>query len=134
MKNYLKNMVLGLDNVVEGDLNPSSDLPTHVELYKAFQEVGGIVHTHSTEGVAWAQAGRDIPCYGTTHADTFYGAISCARALTPEGNQWRVRKRNWESHYRRICQTWLRSARSSRCNRPQSRTICLGQGRKSGRL
>ena len=71
-------------NVVEGDLNPSSDLPTHVELYKAFAEVGGIVHTHSTEGVAWAQAGRDIPCYGTTHADTFYGAIPCARALTPE--------------------------------------------------
>ena len=71
-------------NVVEGDLNPSSDLPTHVELYKAFAEVGGIVHTHSTEGVAWAQAGRDIPCYGTTHADTFYGAIPCARALTLE--------------------------------------------------
>ena len=71
-------------NVVEGALNPSSDLPTHVELYKAFAEVGGIVHTHSTEGVAWAQAGRDIPCYGTTHADTFYGAIPCARALTPE--------------------------------------------------
>ena len=71
-------------NVVEGDLNPSSDLPTHVELYKAFAEVGGIVHTHSTEGVAWAPAGRDIPCYGTTHADTFYGAIPCARALTPE--------------------------------------------------
>ena len=55
-----------------------------MELYKAFPEVGGIVHTHSTEGVAWAQAGRDIPCYGTTHADTFYGPIPCARALTPE--------------------------------------------------
>ena len=51
---------------------------------RLFSEVGGIVHTHSTEGVAWAQAGRDIPCYGTTHADTFYGAIPCARALTPE--------------------------------------------------
>lgn len=81
-----ENMVVSdLDgNIVEGDLNPSSDLPTHVELYKAFSEVGGIVHTHSTEGVAWAQSGRDIPCYGTTHADTFYGAIPCARALTSE--------------------------------------------------
>ena len=71
-------------NKVEGRYNPSSDTPTHLELYKAFPEVGGIVHTHSTEGVAWAQAGRDIPCYGTTHADTFYGPIPCARALTPE--------------------------------------------------
>lgn len=71
-------------HILEGDLNPSSDLPTHVELYKAFPEIGGIVHTHSTEGVAWAQAGRDIPCYGTTHADTFFGSIPCARSLTPE--------------------------------------------------
>lgn len=66
-------VVTDLDgNVVEGDLNPSSDLPTHVELYKALPEVGGIVHTHSTEAVGWAQAGRDIPFYGTTHADYFY--------------------------------------------------------------
>lgn len=71
-------------HILEGDLNPSSDLPTHVELYKAFPEIGSIVHTHSTEGVAWAQAGRDIPCYGTTHADTFFGSIPCARSLTPE--------------------------------------------------
>lgn len=71
-------------HILEGDLNPSSDLLTHVELYKAFPEIGGIVHTHSTEGVAWAQAGRDIPCYGTTHADTFFGSIPCARSLTPE--------------------------------------------------
>lgn len=81
-----RNMVVtDLDGkILEGELNPSSDLPTHVELYKAWPEIGGIVHTHSTEGVAWAQAGRDIPCYGTTHADTFYGPIPCARALTPE--------------------------------------------------
>ena len=66
-----ENMVVtDLDgNVVEGDLNPSSDLATHVELYKAFPNVGGVVHTHSTEAVGWAQAGRDIPFYGTTHAD-----------------------------------------------------------------
>ena len=69
-------------NKIEGELNPSSDTATHIELYKAFSEVGGIVHTHSTWAVAWAQAGLDIPCYGTTHADYFYGAIPCTRALT----------------------------------------------------
>jgi L-ribulose-5-phosphate 4-epimerase len=71
-------------NTVEGDLNPSSDTATHLELYKAFPELGGIVHTHSPYAVGWAQAGRDIPCYGTTHADYFYGPVPCARNLTPE--------------------------------------------------
>ena len=71
-------------NKVEGDMNPSSDTPTHLELYKAFEKVGGIVHTHSPHATAWAQAGRDVPCYGTTHADYFYGSIPCARNLTPE--------------------------------------------------
>ncbi len=70
--------------VVEGDYNPSSDTPTHMELYKAFPEVGGIVHTHSTWATSWAQAGRSIPCYGTTHADYFYGEIPCVRNLTKE--------------------------------------------------
>ena len=70
--------------VVEGGLNPSSDTPTHIELYKKYEEIGGIVHTHSPEAVAWAQAGRDIPLYGTTHADYFFGPIPCARNLTPE--------------------------------------------------
>ena len=64
---------------VEGDLNPSSDTPTHIELYKAFPEVGGIVHTHSPWATSWAQAGRSIPCYGTTHADYFFGDIPCAQ-------------------------------------------------------
>ena len=67
---------------VEGEYNPSSDTPTHVELYKAFPEIGGIVHTHSPHAVAWAQAGEDIPCFGTTHADYFYGSIPCVRHLT----------------------------------------------------
>lgn len=67
---------------VEGDLNPSSDTLTHIELYKAFPELGGVVHTHSTYAVAWAQAGHDIPCCGTTHADYFYGPIPCTRSLT----------------------------------------------------
>jgi L-ribulose-5-phosphate 4-epimerase len=69
---------------VEGELNPSSDTETHIELYKAFPQLGGIVHTHSTYAVAWAQAGEDIPCYGTTHADYFYGAVPCTRSLTQQ--------------------------------------------------
>ena len=71
-------------NQVEGDLNPSSDTKTHLELYRAFPDLGGIVHTHSPYAVAWAQAHRDIPCYGTTHADYFYGSIPCTRTLTAE--------------------------------------------------
>ncbi|MDE7244048.1 MAG: L-ribulose-5-phosphate 4-epimerase [Oscillospiraceae bacterium] len=67
---------------VEGRWKPSSDTKTHLELYKAFQELGGIVHTHSPHAVAWAQAGEEIPCFGTTHADYFYGSIPCARHLT----------------------------------------------------
>ena len=80
-----KLVVLSLDGkVVEGNLNPSSDTKTHLVLYKAFPELGGIVHTHSPHAVGWAQAGRDIPCYGTTHADYFHGPVPCARSLTPE--------------------------------------------------
>ena len=78
-------VVLDLDgNRVEGELNPSSDTKTHLELYKAFPTLGGIAHTHPPLAVPWAQAGRDIPCYGTTHADYFYGAVPCARHLTKE--------------------------------------------------
>lgn len=73
---------LATGQVVEGTLNPSSDTKTHLELYRAFPALGGVVHTHSPYAVAWAQAGRDIPCYGTTHADYFYGFIPCARQLT----------------------------------------------------
>ena len=61
--------------ILEGDLRPSSDLPTHLVLYKAFPEIGGVVHTHSEYATAWAQAGREIPCFGTTHADYFYGPV-----------------------------------------------------------
>ncbi len=76
-------VVVDLDGSrVEGALRPSSDTATHVEIYKAFPQVGGIVHTHSKWSAAWAQASRDIPCYGTTHADYFYGDIPCARDLT----------------------------------------------------
>lgn len=71
-------------NKVEGKYNPSSDTPTHVELYKAFPEIGGVVHTHSSYATSWAQAGRSIPCYGTTHADYIYGEVPCVRCLTKE--------------------------------------------------
>ena len=78
-------VVVDLDgNVVEGELNPSTDMPTHVELYKAFPKIGGAVHTHSPWATSWAQAGRGIPCYGTTHADYLYGEVPCVRCLTKE--------------------------------------------------
>lgn len=71
-------------NRVEGAMNPSSDTATHLELYKAFPKIGGIVHTHSSWATSWAQAGRSIPCYGTTHADYIYGEVPCLRCLTKE--------------------------------------------------
>lgn len=78
-------VVVDLDGkVIEGKLKPSSDLKTHLEIYKAFEKIGGVVHTHSTFAVAFCQAGKDIKCYGTTHADYFYGSIPCARTITKE--------------------------------------------------
>ena len=70
--------------IVEGDYKPSSDLLTHLELYKRFSEIGGVVHTHSEHAVAFAQAGKSIPALGTTHADYFYGEIPCTRPLNCE--------------------------------------------------
>ena len=70
--------------IEEGSLHPSSDAPTHLAIYRAFEEVGGMVHTHSTCATAWAQAGLAIPCMGTTHADYFHGDIPVTRFLTPE--------------------------------------------------
>ncbi len=78
-------VVMDLDgNKVEGELNPSSDTPTHLELYRNFKDIGGVVHTHSSWACSWAQAGCDIPAYGTTHADFANGAIPCARGLTKD--------------------------------------------------
>lgn len=71
-------------NILEGNYNPSSDTATHIELYKGFKNIGGVVHTHSSYATSWAQAGRNIPCYGTTHADYIYGEIPCVRCLTRE--------------------------------------------------
>lgn len=78
-------VVVDLDgNIVEGKYKPSSDTPTHLELYKAFKNIGGIVHTHSKMATSWAQAGRSIPAYGTTHGDYFYGDIPCTRKMTTD--------------------------------------------------
>lgn len=89
-------VVVDLDGkVVEGTLRPSSDTPTHIELYKAFPEVGGIVHTHSTYATAWAQAGKDIPVIGTTHADYFSQDIPCTPDMPEEwvmGNMKRLQE------------------------------------------
>ena len=71
-------------NTVEGSLRPSSDLMTHLEIYKSFAGVGAVVHTHSRYATARAQAERDLPCYGTTHADSFYGSVPCTRQLSPQ--------------------------------------------------
>ena len=71
-------------NTVEGSLRPSSDLPTHAALYRAFPQIGGVVHTHSRHATAWAQAAREIPCFGTTHADYFHGAIPVTDPLSSD--------------------------------------------------
>ena len=78
-------VLIGLDeNIIDGKLNPSSDTKTHLELYKAFQVIGGVAHTHSRFATAWAQAKRPIPCFGTTHADYFYGEIPCTGIISDE--------------------------------------------------
>jgi len=80
-----KMVIVSLDgDRREGNLNPSSDLPTHLELYRAFPGAGGITHTHSACATGFAQARRALPCYGTTHADHFYGEVPCTRLLTPD--------------------------------------------------
>lgn len=80
-----KIVLLDLDgNIVEGDLNPSSDTPTHLELYRNFESVGGVCHTHSPMATMWAQACKEIPCFGTTHADYFYGPIPVTEVMTKD--------------------------------------------------
>ncbi len=87
-------VLVALDGTVaEGHMRPSSDTPTHLELYRRFPEIGGICHTHSPWATSWAQAGRSIPAYGTTHGDYFYGPVPCTRAMTAEEMQ-----REYEHH------------------------------------
>jgi len=96
-------VLIDLDGqVVEGNLKPSSDAPTHVEIYKAFPAIGGICHTHSRWATVWAQSGRGIPAYGTTHADYFYGTVPCSRDLTDE----EIRDRYEKSTGRVIAETF----------------------------
>lgn len=89
--------------VVEGRLKPSSDTPTHLELYRAFPHIGGIVHTHSLYATAWAQAGKGIPSYGTTQADYWHGDVPCTRSLTP-----REIKSDYEANTGRVIVETLR--------------------------
>ncbi|HEX6964657.1 MAG TPA: L-ribulose-5-phosphate 4-epimerase [Gemmatimonadaceae bacterium] len=78
-------VVTDLDGrIVEGTMRPSSDLPTHLVLYRAFPSIGGVVHTHSHYATVWAQAGREIPCMGTTHADYFHGPVPITESMTPD--------------------------------------------------
>ena len=88
-------VVLALDTgaVVDGALRPSSDTPTHRHLYRAFPTIGGIVHTHSRHAVAWAQAERDLPCLGTTHADHFHGPVPVTRRLAVRASRSSPRRR-----------------------------------------
>ena len=80
-----KIVLLDLDGkIITGDLNPSSDTPTHLELYRSFKNIGGICHTHSANATMWAQACREIPCFGTTHADYYYGSVPVTDAMTPD--------------------------------------------------
>ena len=82
--------------VVEGELRPSSDTATHLVLYQAFPEIGGVVHTHSSAATAWAQAGRSLPPFGTTHADAFYGPVPCTSSLKGEDTGREYEKRTGE--------------------------------------
>ena len=84
---------LASGEVVDGGLKPSSDAPTHLVLYRRFEGVGGIVHTHSTYAAAWAQAGLELPCYGTTHADHFDGPVPVTRAADRRGDRRAPTKR-----------------------------------------
>ena len=116
-------VVVSLSNgeMVEGKWKPSSDTKTHLELYKAFPEIGGIVHTHSPHAVAWAQAWEDIPCFGTTHADYFYGSIPCTRHLT---------QAELEEDYERSTGTVIVETFRERCIEPSAvpGVICASHG------
>ncbi len=96
-------VVVDLDgHVVGGHLKPSSDTPSHLALYRAFPQLGGIVHTHSTYATAWAQTGLDLPCLGTTHADYFHGPVPCTESLTPEQVKGEYERETGEAIIRRF--------------------------------
>lgn len=128
-------VVLDLDGkVVDGELNPSSDTKTHLELYKAFPEIGGIVHTHSPYAVGWAQAGQDIPAYGTTHADYFYGPVPCCRSLTEQEVEEDYERNTGLVIVETFRQRELNPVHVPGSHLPQPRPLYVGQGCGSGGL
>lgn len=112
--------------VVEGKLRPSSDLPTHLELYRAFTRVGGVSHTHSEFATAWAQAGRAIPCLGTTHADSFHGSVPITDALESDEVTSEYEKNTGHAIVRAFRETRPDVHPGGAC--PQPRTVLLGPG------
>ena len=113
-------------DVVEGSLNPSSDTPTHLELYRKFPSLGGIVHTHSRWATIWAQAGRDIPAYGTTHADAFYGPV-LYQGPHRGGNPWGIRMGNRPGDGGNLSKETHRSPADSCGSRESPRAFHLGR-------
>ena len=127
-------VVMDLDgNKVEGDLNPSSDTKTHLALYRAFPALGGIVHTHSTHAVAFAQARRDLPAFGTTHADYFYGPVPCTRELTPAEIEEDYELNTGKVIIETFRERGIDGASSRRALR-KPRPLYMGQNGRRGRL
>ena len=117
--------------VVEGKLRPSSDLPTHVALYRAFPQIGGVVHTHSRHATAWAQAGREIPCFGTTHADYFGGPVPVTAHLSPDEIESAYELNTGVAIIRRL--QGLEPAGLSRHSGRRPRPLLLGRNRRQSR-
>ena len=111
--------------IVDAKLRPSSDLPTHLELYRHFPNIGGVAHTHSEFATAWAQAETPIPCFGTTHADYFHGPVPVTERLSSSRDCGRLRTRNRQSNLPDICQSSIR-IRFPRFSSPGTRPFCWG--------
>ena len=120
--------------MVDGRTRPSSDTPTHLVLYRAWLDVGGIVHTHSSFATAWAQAGAEIPCYGTTHADHFDGAVPVTRPLTATEIEGEYERATGEVIVETFVRLEARAARPAGRSRRLSRAVRVGRlGRGGGR-
>ena len=115
-------------NIVEGNLRPSSDLPTHLVLYKQFPEIGGVAHTHSEYATAWAQARKAIPCFGTTHADYFHGPVPVTGEMTDQEIAVEYEKNTGHAIVRALRQT--NAVGHPRHTGGQPRPFCLGSGRR----
>ena len=126
-------VVVDLDGkVVEGEMRPSSDTATHAVLYKHYPQIGGIVHTHSTWATIWAQAGLDVPVMGTTHADTFYGAVPCARFLNQEEVDRGYEAETGHVYYRNVREARIGCHGDSGRPAPGTCAFHLGERREVG--